>query len=138
MPTLPGARVQDALAQVLASRHFAQTPRLSAFLRLIVDKTLRGESGDIKEFLIAHAVYQRDESYDPRVDSIVRVEASRLRARLQAYYEAEGKDDGVRIELPKGGYVPVFTERPQAPAAAAAVATSRRGWLIGGFSSAAA
>ncbi|HKA01766.1 MAG TPA: hypothetical protein VKE70_34880, partial [Candidatus Solibacter sp.] len=83
------AEVQAELARVLASRHFAQAQRLSAFLRLIVDTTLRGDGAAIKEFLIATAVYQRDETYDPRVDSIVRVEASRLRERLRAYYAAD-------------------------------------------------
>jgi serine/threonine-protein kinase len=135
-------KVRAALSRILASRHFAQGPRMSGFLRLIVEKTLGGEAAEIKEFLIATLVYERDASYDSRVDSIVRVEASRLRSRLQAYYAAEGKDDPIRIELPKGAYVPLFTEaQPEAvaePATMQPQRPSRRAWLIGGVSSAAA
>jgi hypothetical protein len=131
-----GEQVQSALEHILRSRHFAQTPRLSAFLRLVVEKTLRGESDDIKEYVIGAEVYERDANYDPRVDSIVRVEASRLRARLRTYYEADGAEDAVRIELPKGSYVPTFQTvpvpaRPSAECAPVSPAVSRRTWLIG-------
>src|SRR5690242_5347114 len=137
------ASVQAALARILASRHFAHAQRLSAFLRLIVETTLRGDSAAIKEFLIATAVYQRDQTYDPRIDSIVRVEAGRLRERLRAYYAAEGAHDPLRIDLPKGGYIPVFIEQlPAEPVAApptrAASLLPRRALLVGGISSAAA
>ena len=58
-------------------------------------------------------IFDRDSAYDSRVDSIVRVEASRLRSKLAAYYTDEGRNDPVIIELPKGGYVPTFRFRPQ-------------------------
>lgn len=146
----PEEQVQAALERILATRHFAQTPRLSAFLRLVVAKALRGESGQIKEYLIGAEVYERDENYDPRVDSIVRVEATRLRARLRTYYETDGRNDALRIELPKGSYVPLFRivlgTAPEsvvdAPAAERAIQAppwqvSRRTWLIGAGASAA-
>ncbi|HEU0120533.1 MAG TPA: hypothetical protein VFQ91_08415, partial [Bryobacteraceae bacterium] len=81
----------------------------SAFLRYVVEKYLAGEASGIKEYEIGTLVYQRSDDYDPREDPIVRVEASRLRARLREYYETSGKDDTVRIELPKGAYIPSFS-----------------------------
>ncbi|MDX2154056.1 MAG: hypothetical protein SFV54_25175 [Bryobacteraceae bacterium] len=131
----PPEEVRDALRRILAGPHFAGARRLSAFLSLIVETTLDGRSGAIKEQLIATEVYERDASYDPRIDSIVRVEATRLRARLRAYYEGEGKDDTLRIELPKGRYVPVFVSAASPPAPpppaqpAPKPAPSRRRWL---------
>lgn len=64
-------------------------------------------------------VFQRSTGYDPRTDPIVRVEARRLRSRLEEYYAGAGKDEAVRIELPKGGYVPSFGKRVAKPVAAA-------------------
>lgn len=134
--------VQAALEHILRSKHFAQAPRLSAFLRLVVEKTLRGEADDIKEYLIGAEVYERGQNYDPRVDSIVRVEANRLRARLRTYYGTDGTGDTLRIELLKGSYVLVFrtvailraAPAPRIPPRQA----SRRAWLLGAGASAAA
>lgn len=101
------SKIRAHLDEILASPQFQVTPRLQQFLRFVVLKTLAGESHEIKEYVIATEVYGRSVDYDPQVDSTVRVEASRLRARLRAFYEARG-EHGVRIELPKGGYVPAF------------------------------
>ena len=72
---------------------------------------LDGRGGEIKEFVIAVEVLGRTSSFDSKSDPIVRVEAGRLRDRLSSYYEAEGEADLVLISLPKGGYVPEFSER---------------------------
>ena len=114
------------LERILGSREFASAPRLGAFLRFVVETTLQGKADEIKESLIAVEVYGRPADYNPQLDSIVRVEAGRLRARLQKWYEADrGANDGIRIELPKGGYVPAFhrsvRERPRSVQVAAAV-----------------
>ena len=93
---------------------FENSERLCRFLRFVVKKTLDGEAADIKEYLIALEVYGRGPSYDPKVDSIVRVEASRLRTKLREYYETDGRDDEVRIDLPKGSYVPLVRSIPKA------------------------
>lgn len=85
---------------------FSGAPRLAAFLRLVVNMTLEGRGEEIKEYLIGTEVYQRGEGFDPKLDSIVRVEAYRLRARLEQFY-AVGSPE-VRIELPKGSYLPRF------------------------------
>lgn len=99
--------------RVLASSLFVSSQRLSDFLVYLVDQAL-GDRPRLKELAIAMAVFDRDESFDPRVDSIVRVEAGRLRAKLLEYYQDEGSDDPVRIIVPKGTYLPRF-ERVQSP-----------------------
>ena len=118
--------VRTHLERILATREFASAPRLSGFLRFVVETTLDGKAGEIKESLIAVEVYGRPADYNPQIDSTVRVEAGRLRARLQKWYEGEGKNENIRIELPKGRYVPAFrctreSRSPHAAVAAAAV-----------------
>src|SRR5215471_1677991 len=108
------------LDKVLASAGFARNERLSRFLRFVVERHLERRDQELKESLIAIEVFGRQPGYDSRQDPIVRTEASRLRARLSEYYLAQGKDDPVVIELPKGGYIPLIrsaerTDRPTAP-----------------------
>ena len=91
---------------MLASPGFCRNERLSRFLRFIVEQHLEGKDSELKESVIALEVFGRPD-HDPQQDSIVRTEASRLRARLGEYYLGPGKHDPVIIELPKGGYVPV-------------------------------
>ncbi len=78
------------------------------FLRYLVDATLTGEVDRTKEFSIAVEVFGRDESFDPQTSSLVRVEAGRLRRTLKQYYLTLGKDEPLRIEVPKGKYVAEF------------------------------
>jgi TolB-like protein/Tfp pilus assembly protein PilF len=92
----------------LASPLFTRSERLSRFLRFIVERTLAGQADTLKEYVLAVEVYDKDQSYQPGADTLVRVEAGRLRNKLREYYESEGKGDPVRLELPKGSYVPVF------------------------------
>jgi serine/threonine-protein kinase len=103
-----GQDVRRQLERMLSSAAFARSERLSGFLRLVVERHLEGRDEEIKESLIAVEVFGRKPDYDPQRDSIVRTEAGRLRARLAEYYVSEGGGDPVIIELPKGGYVPVF------------------------------
>jgi TolB-like protein len=106
-----GLDVQTArrqLERILGSPGFARNERLSRFLQFVVWKHLEGSHGDIKESVIAVEVFGRRPDHDPKQDSIVRTEAARLRARLREYYAGEGKRDEWIIELPKGGYAPVF------------------------------
>jgi TolB-like protein len=103
--------VREQLERVLGSAGFARNERLSRFLRFVVDQSLEGKDSEIKESVIAVEVFDRDANYDPKLNSIVRTEAGRLRARLSEYYSGQGRNDPVVVELPKGGYVPVFRER---------------------------
>jgi tetratricopeptide (TPR) repeat protein len=107
--------VRAHLANVVSSPQFAGSPRLVSFLTFVVETALAGQGDQIKESLIAIEVYGRRPDYNPQIDSTVRVEASRLRARLREYYHQNGHREPVEIELPKGKYVPVFCEhhRPE-------------------------
>lgn len=101
------AIVNHHLDQALSSPLFRKAERQSRFLRFVVDAALQSPPATIKEFDIAMAVYDRRADYDPRMDPIVRVEAARLRARLREYYELT-PPERVRIDIPKGQYVPQF------------------------------
>ena len=88
-----------------ASSVFAQAERLVSFIRYIVGETLKNDGKQINQYVLAMELYNRDESFDPATDSVVRVDAGRLRTKLREYYDTEGKNDDVRFELPKGNYV---------------------------------
>jgi len=109
--------VRAHLVGILESSSFAGSARLSGFLRYIVEQTLQGKGDEIKEYSIAMEVYDRRSGYDPQSDSIVRVEASRLRKRLGEYYEGPGRETDLRIELPLGAYRPRITRVTVEPAA---------------------
>ena len=102
-----------ALQAVLQSPLFVRSPTLAHLLSYLCEKTLAGEGGQIKEYSIAVDVFGRPDSFDQDADSIVRVEANRLRKRLADYYKGEGSSQGMRISVPVGQYVPVFEEVPQ-------------------------
>lgn len=119
--------IRAALGRILASPRFANAERLSRFLRYIVEQTLAGAADGLKEFVVATAVFDRDASYDPRIDAVVRVEAGRLRSRLAEYYAEHGSAEPIRIHVPKGGYVPAFERRRDVlpPQTREAIAASR-------------
>jgi hypothetical protein len=96
------------LEKILASQVFQGAETLKSFLGFVVGKSLGGLESEVKEYLIATEVFGRSDNYDPRIDSLVRVQAARLRSKLEEYYASEGKNDKVYIDLPKGHYVPVF------------------------------
>jgi eukaryotic-like serine/threonine-protein kinase len=100
--------VRTQLARMLASRTFASAPSLSRFLSHVVEHTLQGQSDGLKEYSIGVDVFDRGPSFDPKIDTIVRVQARRLRAKVEEYYETEGRDDVILIGLVKGHYVPEF------------------------------
>ena len=107
--TLSSEEVESQLERVLASPTFRSTDRLSAFLRFIVTETLAGRSDKIKGYTVATKVFGRPRDFDPVVDPIVRIQATRLRRRLAGYYAGDGMNDPIRMEIPKGAYVPVFS-----------------------------
>ena len=82
--------------------------RLTRFLRFVVTQQLEGKADELKESLVGIEYFRRAPGYDSKLDSVVRTEAAKLRARLAEYYSAEGAADAVVIQLPKGGYAPVF------------------------------
>ena len=108
------AEASAELARILAWEGFAKAKRLSRFLEYVVTAAVEGQ--EVKESLIGVEVYGRDPSYDSKADSIVRVEAGRLRSKLREYYEGPGKDSELRIQIPKGAYEAAF-ERVAGPVA---------------------
>ena len=131
-PPVLAEAVAAELERILESHEFAQSWRLKALLRYLVNKTLRGEQGELKEYSIALAVFERAPSFDPKEDTIVRAQARRLRQVLATYYQTPaGRGDPVRIEIPKGGYVPVFQVRAAADGSAARKSAVwwRRRWI---------
>src|SRR5215468_6122726 len=103
---------EEKLAQldrILHGRALHGSDSLKAFLRFVVDKSMENQEGQLKEYVIATEVFGRGSDFDSRVDSVVRVQAGRLRTKLHEYYETEGRDDRLMIGLPKGQYTPVFS-----------------------------
>src|SRR5262245_31784624 len=106
-----GDGIRNELERILSSAGFTRNERLSNFLRFVVEEQLAGRGGEIKESLIAVEVFGRKPDYNPRQDPVVRIEAGKLRARLAEYYASEGSTDAWIIDLPKGGYAPLFRAR---------------------------
>lgn len=104
----PPEAIIDALERVRSSGDFAHSDRLRTFITYIVNETLAGRSDSLKEYVIGVDVFERGDDFDPQSSSIVRVEAGRLRQRLEHYNSLDGRDDPVHISLPAGGYVPKF------------------------------
>ena len=96
--------IREQLSRILQSSLFAQADRQSRFLQYVVDATLVGHAKRLNQYLLGIDVFDRDETFDPAIDSAVRVEAGRLRSKLRDYYIEFGQKDPVIIELPKGGY----------------------------------
>ncbi len=97
------------LRAVLASPEFMRAPRLAHLLTWLCEKLLAGEASQIKEYSIGVEVFDRGDSFDQDSDSIVRVEANRLRKRLADYYAGQGATHALQITIPLGQYVPLFT-----------------------------
>lgn len=105
------SEIQSELERILGSPWLRESAALKALLRYVVEETLAGRQAGLKEYALGLAVFHRPGDYDPRNDAIVRVQASQLRKKLAAYYEHEGLGAALRIELPRGGYVPQFVAR---------------------------
>ena len=123
---VPAPEIRAELDRILSSRVFVHSHRIRRFLQFVVEECLVGQHHRLKEYLIGLEVFNRREAFDPRVDSIVRVEARRLRAKLEEFYLAEGREDELRILLRKGSYVPVFEYRRNGSNGPGVFATSHR------------
>lgn len=102
------SEIQSELERILESPWLRESAALKALLRHVVEETVAGRQAGLKEYALGLAVFHRPGDYDPRNDAIVRVQASQLRKKLAAYYENEGRGATLKIELPRGGYVPQF------------------------------
>ena len=105
--------VREQLGKILSSEAFVRSARMRRFLEFIVEETLAGREEQLGEYGIGTAVFDRGPEFEPALDPIVRNDARRLRMKLLEYYRQADAPGGVLIEVPKGGYVPVF--RPAGP-----------------------
>jgi tetratricopeptide (TPR) repeat protein len=105
--------IRRQVDKIFASSAPIISPRLQELLTYIVEESLAGRAGRIKGLTIAKAIYSVDENFDSEANSIVRVEAGRLRRRLAEYYMTAGTDDPIIVDIPKGSYVPRFTQNPK-------------------------
>lgn len=109
--TISADQVREQLDRILKSKAFQTVERLKRFASFIVSETIEGRGDQLKEFVVGMQVFNKESSFDPRNDPIVRVQARRLRARLARYYAEEGQSDEIVIELPKGGYAVTLQRR---------------------------
>jgi TolB-like protein/Flp pilus assembly protein TadD len=122
LPAVSSEAILLQLAKILASPVFQGAERSTKLLRYLVEQTANGHADGLKEYTLGAEALGKGSSFDPRTDTIVRAEATRLRNRLEKYYDAEGRADPIVISLPRGSYVPRFQE--QIPPAAEDVETS--------------
>ena len=113
----PTGAVEAALERVLSSATFGSSPGLRRFLEFVVRQSIAGEDDGIKEYTIGVEVFGRGPRFNPRCDSIARVEAYKLREKLLEYYRTEGSTDPVTIGIPKGRYRPLFQAHEALPGA---------------------
>src|SRR4051794_8937154 len=107
--------VRQHLDAILASQRFLNAARAQRFLVYVVEETLAGRTSGIKELVLGIQVFDRPPDFDPKADTIVRVEAGKLRKRLAEYYAGEGSTAALRIDIAKGAYVPRFLVSPTQP-----------------------
>lgn len=109
------AAIDDALQRILKSEELSGAKRLKSLLEYVCSEYIAGRGDQILGKTIGIDVYGREPSAEGDVESIVRVDASRLRRRLSDYYAGSGSDDPLVVSIPKGGYVPKFEHRPGSP-----------------------
>ena len=105
--------IRAQLEKILASKSFRSSELQKKFIAFVVAHTLQGKSAEIKEYVIGTEAFSRGADFDPRIDSVVRVVARRVRERLAEFYRHEGKNDSLIIQVHTGSYVPVFSIRPE-------------------------
>lgn len=107
-PDIERAAIERQLQKILASTLFRDAPRTCRFLKHIVHAAIDGRADKIKGYTLGIDVFDRSHDFNPVTDTIVRVQANKLRSRLDQYYADEGRDDPVRVRVPKGRYIPFF------------------------------
>lgn len=110
-PAIKPAEVRQALEALLGSKCFSHSPQKRKFLRLICDFYLNDRVRELNEYLLGREVFNRGANFHPADDPIVRVVAHDVRKKLEMYYQQEGTDDAIRLQIPVGGYEPQFTRR---------------------------
>jgi hypothetical protein len=121
----------ELVQRVAGSRQFAKAPLLSKFLTYVCDRTLKGKQAEISEHQIGVQVFGRQPGYSPSEDNIVRNYARQLRKRLAEHFATEGCDEPLRIEIPVGGYVPIFVRQGEEANSASAEDRKEMPFLAG-------
>src|SRR4051812_36425510 len=111
----PDSEIRAQLERIIKDKLFVDSERLQRFLSWTVDQVLQGETQSIKQFTIGQEVFDRGAEFDPRIDSIVRTEAQRLRRKLSEYYRGEGLSDPILVSFEAGSYVPALKSRQALP-----------------------
>lgn len=114
MKSIARSEIASQLERIVASPQLSSSNVLSAFLTFIVQETLDGRAGDLKEYTIGTCALKREVDFNPQLDAIVRIHAGRLRRMLKEYYSENGCSDPVIISIPKGSYVPTFVRNDAA------------------------
>jgi hypothetical protein len=109
---------EEQLSKIVRSKTLQHANALQRLLQYLGSKAIEDPLAEIKEYTIGMDVFERGRDYDPKIDTIVRVQIHRLRSKLREYYEAEGPNDEIFVELPKGHYLPTFETRSPAIARA--------------------
>lgn len=110
-----GAKRRALIGRILASEAFRRSPKLTEFLNYVVDHSSKDERELLSEQQLGIAVFGRPPGYNASDDSIVRVQAHKLRERLAEYFDGEGASEPIVVTVPKGKYCLVFASRPSAP-----------------------
>jgi hypothetical protein len=110
----PPEEIQKELLRLVHSKAFRHSTALQRLLQYLVGRAIEDPFGDIKEYTIGTEVFERGAGYDPQTDTIVRVQIHRLRLKVKEYYESEGINDPIVVEIPKGHYIPTFESRSSA------------------------
>jgi adenylate cyclase len=128
---MTATRAREQLERILASPGFRASARSRRFLEYVVEETLAGRADRLKGLTIAIDVFGRDATMDRQHDPVVRIEAAKLRRSLERYYQTAGAKDPIRIDIPKGGYVPQFHDQDSSldPTGPPAEAGRRRIWV---------
>jgi hypothetical protein len=105
--------ISDQIELIFASPDFDATPQQVAVLKFVVNHTLAGKGGEIKDYTVATGVFGRRPNYDPKNDPVVSIRVEILRRALKRYYQNSGKSSPIRIDIPKDSYMPVFKKRKQ-------------------------
>lgn len=122
--------VRDELGRVLASPEFLASEKRRRFLSFVVGETLAGRADRLKGYTIATEVFERDSDFDSAHDPIVRIQAGKLRRELERYYLVAGRRDPVRIDMPKGRYVPLFIQQQPRPRSDSPAAVSEASGVL--------
>ena len=100
--------ISKQLSNILESSEISSKAKLCSLLQYLVDETMAGRQDKIKGYTIGVDVFGKEEGFDPEQDPLVRIHAGRLRRVLRLYYLETGRKDSIKIEIPKGKYIPVF------------------------------